>query len=104
RAVPRLFDIPLRFTRGATVTATPATNPTKATGAKGTAGNALLFLVQKNAAVFGRRKAFESVYIPGRDGLSALTDEDILKVRARIAAGVTIPGAHSVIELVADAG
>lgn len=100
RAVPRLFDIPLRFTRGATVTATPATNPTTGTGVKGTAGNALLFLVQKNAAVFGRRKAFESVYIPGRDGLSALTDEDILKVRARIASGVTIPGAHAVIELV----
>lgn len=100
RAVPRLFDIPLRFTRGATVTATPATNPTTGTGVKGTAGNALLFLVQKQAAVFGRRKAFESVYIPGRDGLSALTDEDILKVRARIASGVTIPGAHAVIELV----
>lgn len=100
RAVPRLYDIPVRFTRGATVTATPATNPASGTGVKGTAGNALGFLIQKNAAVFGRRKAFESVYIPGRDGTSALTDEDLLKVRARIAAGVTIPAAHAVIELV----
>lgn len=100
RAVPRLFDIPVRFTRGATVTATPATNPTSGTGVKGTAGNALGFLIQKTAAVVGRRKAFESAYIPGRDGLSALTDEDILKVRARIAAGVTVPEAHAVIELV----
>lgn len=102
RAVPRLYDIPVRFTRGATVTTTPQTNPTKATGVKGTTGNALAFLIQKNAAVFGRRKAFESVYIPGRDGTSALTDEDLLKVRARIASGVTIPGAHAVIELVAN--
>lgn len=100
RTVPRLFDIPLQWTRGATVTATPQTNPSKGAGAKGTAGNALMFLVQKNAAVFGRRKAFESVYISGRDGTSALTDEDLLKVRARIASGVTIPGAHAVIELV----
>jgi HK97 family phage major capsid protein len=103
RAVPRLYDIPVRFTRGATVTTTPATKPTSGTGAKGTAGNALAFLIQKNAAVFGRRKAFESVYIPGRNGTAALTDEDLLKVRARIASGVTIPGAHAVIELVADA-
>ena len=65
-------------------------------------GNPLLFLVQKDAAVFGRRKAFESVYVSGRDGTSMLTDEDLLKVRARIAAGVTIPGAHAVIELIAD--
>lgn len=101
RAVPRLYDVPVRFTRGATVTATPTTNPVSGTGIKGTAGNALGFLIQKNAAVFGRRKAFESVYIPGRDGLSALTDEDILKVRARIAAGVTVPEAHAVIELIA---
>lgn len=100
RAVPRLFDIPAQFTRGATVTTVPTTNPVGGTGVKGTAGNALGFLVQKNTAVFGRRKAFESVYISGRDGTSALTDEDLLKVRARIAAGVTIPAAHAVIELV----
>lgn len=100
RAVPRLFDIPVRFTRGATVTATPATNPASGTGVKGTAGNALGFLIQKQAVVAGIRKNFESVYIPGRDGTSALTDEDLLKVRARIAAGITVPEAHAVIELV----
>lgn len=102
KKIDYLLDIPIRYTRGARVTATPAANPTAASGVKGTSGNPLLFLVQKDAAVFGRRKAFESVYIPGRDGTSALTDEDILKVRARIAAGVTIPGAHAVLELIAD--
>lgn len=102
KRIDYLLDIPIRYTRGARVTATPSANPTAASGVKGTAGNPLLFLVQKQAAVFGRRKAFESVYIPGRDGTSALTDEDILKVRARIATGVTIPQAHAVIELIAD--
>ncbi len=101
KRVQELYDIPIRFTRGARVTATPAINPAAASGVKGTPGNPLLFLVQKNAAVFGLRKAFESVYIPGRDGTSALTDEDILKVRARIAAGATVPGAHAVLELIA---
>lgn len=101
KRIDRLLDIPIRYTRGAKVSTTPQTNPGGAGGAKGTAGNPLLFLVQKNAAVFGRRKAFESAYISGRDGLSALTDEDILKVRARIATGATVPGAHAVHELIA---
>lgn len=98
----RLLDIPIRFTPGARVTSTPSATPAAGSGVKGTNGNPLLFLVQKDAAVFGRRKAFESVYVSGRDGTSMLTDEDLLKVRARIAAGVTIPGAHAVLELVAD--
>ncbi len=99
REVKRLFDIPILFTRGARITTTPTVNPAVGAGVAGTAGNRLMFLVQKNAAVFGLRKAFESVYISGRDGTSALTDEDLLKVRARIAAGVTVPGAHAVLEL-----
>lgn len=100
REVQRLFGLPTYYTRGAKVTATPMTNPTGAGGVKGTTGNPLLFLIQKSAAVTGTRKAFESVYIPGRNGTSALTDEDLLKVRARKAAGVTVPGAHAVLELV----
>lgn len=103
KRIDRILDIPIRYTRGAKTSATPQTNPGGAGGAKGAAGNPLLFLIQKNAAVFGVRKRFESVLIPGRDGTSALTDEDILKVRARIAAGVTIPGAHAVLEVIADA-
>jgi HK97 family phage major capsid protein len=101
--VERLFDIPLRYSTGAKTTAVATTNPgnTGGTGGvKGTAGNPLAFLVQKQLAVYGRRKNFESAYIPGRDGLSALTDEDILKVRARVGVGYTIPAAHAGLELV----
>jgi len=101
KRIERLYDVPIRWTRGARVTTAPAINPAAGSGVKGTDGNPLLFLVQKNAAVFGLRKSFESVYISGRDGTSALTDEDLLKVRARIAAGATVPGAHAVLELLA---
>lgn len=99
--VNRLLGVPIEYSIGATVTATATATPTPGAGVKGTAGNALLALVLKSAAVNGTRKAFESVYIPGRDGLSALTDEDILKVRARKAAGVTTPNPHAVFELIA---
>jgi HK97 family phage major capsid protein len=105
--IDRLFDIPVRYSTGAKTTTVATTRPGGAggstggpAGVKGTAGNPLGFLVQKQLAVVGRRKAFESVYIPGRDGTSALTDEDILKVRARIGVGYTIPGAHAGFELV----
>lgn len=101
REVLRLFGIPVYFTRGAKVTTAPTTNPAGALGVKGTAGNPLAFLIQKSAAISGTRKAFESVYIPGRDGTSALTDEDLLKVRARKAAGLTTPQAHAVLEIIA---
>lgn len=101
REVVRIFGIPVEFTRGAKVTTVPTTNPGGAGGVKGTAGNPLAFLIQKTAAISGTRKAFESVYIPGRDGTSALTDEDLLKVRARKAAGVTTPNAHAVLEIIA---
>lgn len=105
--IERLLDIPVRYSTGAKTTTVATTRPGGAAGStggpagvKGTAGNPLGFLVQKQLAVVGQRKAFESVYIPGRDGLSGLTDEDILKVRGRIGVGYTIPGAHAGLELV----
>lgn len=100
-SVPKIMGIPVRYTVGARVSATATATPTVGLGVKGTAGNPLLAIVNKAAAVNGTRKNFESVVIPGRDGLSALTDEDILKVRARKAAGVTTPQAHALFELTA---
>lgn len=99
--VNRLLGVPIEYTAGATVSTVATATPTVGAGVKGTAGNALLGLVLKSAAINGTRKAFESVYIPGRDGLSALTDEDILKVRGRKAAGVTTPNPHAIFELIA---
>lgn len=100
--IDRLFGIPVFWTNGAVVTATAMTVPTVAApGVAGTAGNKLLGLVNRPYAVTGDRTPFESVLIPGRDGLAGLTDEDILKVRTRKAAGVTNPKAHAILEFIA---
>jgi Phage capsid family len=100
--IDRLFGLPVFWSNGSVVTATAMTVPTvAAAGVKGTAGNKLVSLVHRDYAVTGNRTPFESVLIPGRDGLAGLTDEDILKVRTRKAAGVTTPRAHAVLELVA---
>lgn len=102
--IDRIFGIQVFWSNGARVTATALTTPTGSgitpSGVKGTAGNPLLALVNKPYAVTGNRTPFESVLIPGRDGLGGLTDEDILKVRTRKAAGVTNPKAHAILELV----
>lgn len=99
REVPRLLGTEILWSVGAKTSATAVTKNAAAGGAKGAAGNPLLAVVSRPYAVVGNRKPFESVVIPGRDGLSALTDEDILKVRTRKAAGVTMPQAHALFEL-----
>jgi HK97 family phage major capsid protein len=103
RQVASIYGVPIRFSNGAMTSALPTKNPNGTGGAKGAAGNPLFAIVQKSAAVVGRRKNFESVYISGRDGTSALTDEDILKVRARVGVGYTVPSAHSLFELTKSA-
>lgn len=103
REVARILGVPVLWSNGARVSATASTfggASSGAAGVKGTAGNPLLSLVNKPYAVVGNRTPFESVLIPGRDGLAGLTDEDILKVRTRKAAGVTMPQAHAILELV----
>lgn len=99
RAVDRVLGVPILWSNGAKVSATAQTAVTGAGGAKGTQGNPLFAIVNKALAVVGNRTPFESVLIPGRDGLAGLTDEDILKVRTRKAAGVTMPQAHALFEL-----
>lgn len=102
RVVNTVLGVPILWSNGAKVTATAMTVPTTGSGIKGTAGNPLFAVVNKPYAVVGNRTPFESVLIPGRDGLAGLTDEDILKVRTRKSAGVTMPQAHALIELIAD--
>jgi HK97 family phage major capsid protein len=100
--VDRLFGLQVYWSNGAVVTATAMTVPTVAApGVAGTAGNKILALINQPYAVTGDRTPFESVLIPGRDGLAGLTDEDILKVRTRKAAGVTNPKAHALLEFIA---
>lgn len=81
-----LFGYPIRWSQGAVVSATASANQAATlvgAGVKGTAGNPLLFFGNPDFALLGKRSGVESVVIDGRDGLSALTDETILKVRAR---------------------
>lgn len=96
--VDRLLGIPVKYTNGAKTSATAVTNNTAAGGAAGAAGNPLFALVNTQHAIVGKRSPLESVVIPGRDGLAGLTDEDILKVRARRAVGYTTPKAHALFE------
>lgn len=97
-----LFGYPVRFTAGAKVTATATSKPPVqgATSAKGTAGNPLLIVGPRSGLMLGVRSGPESVVIDGKDGASALTDETILKMRARRAFGVAYPDSFAVLERV----
>lgn len=96
-----LFGYPVLWSNGAVVTT--AASSTQAVvaggGAAGAAGNPLLFFGNPDFAIVGKRSGIESVVIDGRDGLSALTDETILKVRARRAFVLAHEKAWAVLEV-----
>lgn len=102
----RLFGYPVRWSVGAVVTPTATAQLPAAvasdTGAVGTAGNRLMILATPESMLLGVRSGPESVVIDGRDGLSALTDETILKMRARRAFAVGYPQAFQVLEYQPD--
>lgn len=56
---------------------------TSATATAAPDGNALCVFVNRDYLMLGVRSGPESVFIDGRSGLSALTDEAILKMRSR---------------------
>lgn len=98
-----LFGYPIHWSQGAVVAATAsATQAATLVGAgvKGTAGNPLIAFGNPEFALLGKRSGVESVVIDGRDGLSALTDETILKVRARRAFALGNVKAWAVLEIV----
>lgn len=86
-----LFGYPVRWSQGARTSAVATSRPT---------GNPLLIVGQRDALMLGVRSGPESVVIDGRDGASALTDETILKVRARRGFAVAYPDAFAVLEVV----
>ncbi len=96
-----LFGYPIKFSNGAVVTATALANQAVviAGGAAGAAGNALIVFANTDFLLLGKRSGPESVLIDGRDGLSALTDETILKVRARRAFTVAHEFAVAALEI-----
>lgn len=69
-----LFNYPIKYSLGAKTHATASSAPT---------GSPLLFFGNSALLRVGKRSGPESVFIDGRNGLGALTDESILKVRAR---------------------
>lgn len=98
-----LFGYPILWSQGAVVQATASAAPAPTAvgaGVAGTAGNPLIFFGNPDFALVGKRSGVESVVIDGRDGLSALTDETILKVRARRAFVLAHVKAWSVLEVV----
>jgi HK97 family phage major capsid protein len=69
-----VFGVPIRWSLGAKLAATATPTPT---------GRSLMCFVNPELMLLGVRSGPESIFIDGRDGLSALTDESILKMRAR---------------------
>ena len=88
--VPTLFGYELRWSLGARVSVAATATPT---------GNPLIVAYNKNFVFLGVRSGPESVIIDGKDGTAALTDETLLKVRARRAFGVAMPAACAILEL-----
>jgi Predicted phage phi-C31 gp36 major capsid-like protein len=85
-----LFGYPLKWSNGLKTAATATSTP---------AGNALIVFGNTDFGYLGKRSGPESVVIDGRSGLSALTDETILKVRARRGFGVAHEKAWAVLEI-----
>lgn len=84
-----IFGIPIHWSLGAMTSAVATPTPT---------GSPLIVWANRNYMIVGRRSGPESVFIDGRNGLSALTDESILKMRARRAFAVGHENAFAVHE------
>jgi HK97 family phage major capsid protein len=87
-----LFGYNVQWTLGAKTSATATSAP---------AGNPLMIVGNTAYLRYGKRSGPESMIIPGDTGLGALTDETILKMRARRAFVPGNPAAFAVLELVA---
>lgn len=85
-----IFGHPVSWSLGAKTHATATDAPT---------GNPLAIFVNRDYALLGVRSGPESIFIDGRSGVSALTDEALLKMRARRAFAVGHPKAFSILEV-----
>lgn len=85
-----LFGFPIKYSQGAKTSAVASYAPT---------GNPLLILGNTDLLRLGKRSGPESVVIDGKGGASALTDETLLKMRARRAFAVGAPAGFAVLEM-----
>ena len=96
-----IFGYPIFWSMGAVVTAAASSSQAAVPGggAAGATGNPLIVFGNPDFLLVGKRSGPESVVIDGRDGVSALTDETILKVRARRAFVVAHERAVALLEI-----
>lgn len=85
----RMFGYPVHWSLGARTSSVPTATPT---------GNPLLVVASRMYLMLGVRSGPESVFIDGRNGLAALTDESILKMRSRRAFALGVEQAVAVLE------
>ena len=85
----RLFEFPVSWSLGAKTSAVNTDAP---------AGNPIMVIANRQFLVLGVRSGPESVVIDGRDGASALTDETLLKMRARRGFVLGHPKAAAILE------
>lgn len=84
-----IFGYRVHWALGAKTSAAPTSTPT---------GNPLLIMCNPRYLLLGIRSGPESVFIDGRSGLAALTDESILKMRSRRAFAPGVEQAFSILE------
>lgn len=86
-----LFEIPIAWSLGAKTHSVATSNP---------GGNPLLFFVNMNYVILGRRSGPESYTADPATGAAFLTDEALVKMRARRGFAVAHEKAASVVEAV----
>ena len=84
-----LFGMPLRYSLGAKTSATATSSP---------GGNPLLIFANPDYMLLGTRSGPESAFAPADSGVGFLTDDALLKMRARRGFGVGNEFAFSVYE------
>lgn len=89
RSSDTLFGYPVHWSLGAKTSAAPTSAPT---------GNPLLVIGNPMYLLLGVRSGPETIFIDGRSGLAALTDESILKMRARRGFAPGVEQAFSILE------
>lgn len=85
----RIFGYQAHWSLGARTAAAPTSAPT---------GNPLMIVANAQLLLLGVRSGPESVFIDGRNGLAALTDESILKMRSRRGFALGHEGAVAIFE------
>lgn len=87
-----LFDLPVRYSLGAKVTATASSNP-------GASAHPLLYVANPDLMFLGVRSGPESATAPADSGAAFTTDEALLKMRSRRGFVTANPNGFAVLEI-----